>query len=520
MSYTGTIRFAMARISALLWPPRFHAEAAVLTDVGCKRKHNEDAILDASDVGLLCVADGMGGAAGGEIASQCIVETIAEHCETARTSGGTVGEVLAEAAICEANARVHQLACDGDAQGMGSTVVVLLTGACDGRGHVLHVGDSRAYHFRHRELRQVTTDHTLAQAAGLEDGDVPSIIEGRLTCAIGLDQNVEVEVTHVDICDGDLFVLCSDGLNRHVTDDEMEQWLITNHEMTLADTARSWTELAKERGGKDNISVALARIRSNPIASRLAVFRVLSVCLVALLLVGGGLGVSFHVRRNAIKLQRQRVVSQLGELSQAMAPVLLDAIIGGSETLPPSRSAHTLDQQGIECIRQAEEYVSGLVGWRKQTARTTLNRIGIQLLRSHAAAVVDALNSNRADVLKALQSGVLETDLFPPEVRDSIPTFDGLVRFSRSTGALDSWFLQLERTVEYGRLTALPRVARKYAGLVEGVAPDCALSRIAAMDLSGLDTRQAATYLEENWPFGDTRPDLLRRVDELSRPPR
>jgi protein phosphatase len=513
------IQRVRARVKARLWPARFATESVARTDVGCKRTHNEDSILDAADVGLVCVADGMGGAAGGELASQCIVEVVGHCCDEARGLATRVDVPSARSAICEANRQIHQMACDGDAKGMGSTVVVLLTGRADGQAHVLHVGDSRAYHFRNREFKQLTTDHTVAQAAGLGDGDVPSIIEGKLTRAVGLAPTVGVEVTPVQMQDGDLFVLCSDGLNRHVTDDEMREWLITKRDVPLAETAEAWIDLAKERGGKDNISIILAQVREDPATARFAALRTACFGLAMLVLVAGIVLGGFQVRARAIRAQRQTVLHSLGELSGAFPTEAAAAILAGAGEIPKATQGVFLNRQGIERLRQLEEEVAAMSGWRQRVARATLSQVEIALLRGQAAEIKERLDRNRWDALLPLVDCPLDPEVFPAEVRDSVPELNSVARFSRSVTDLDPWFVQLDRVVEYGRLTALPQIAQKYARLVEGIAPDCALTKLAAMDFAGLDAKQAATYLTQNWPFGDTRPDLLARVTELSPAP-
>ena len=236
------------------------------TDVGRKRKHNEDAFLVDDALGLYVVADGMGGHAAGEVASQQAIQSIREVLGEgkpvlegfARTPTVEARESVAELmerAILKACADIFALAgTDAGKRGMGTTVVALLVAG--NKAVVGHVGDSRAYLYRNGKAHQLTEDHTFIQeqlkrglitreqAAGAENKNV-------ITRAVGIHPQVAVDTLVTDLLPGDLFVLCTDGLHGYLVDDEVSQ--VFGQERTkLADLL---VDLALERGGKDNVTV-------------------------------------------------------------------------------------------------------------------------------------------------------------------------------------------------------------------------------------------------------------------------
>ena len=221
------------------------------SDVGLVRKNNEDAVFVDPGRGLLVVADGMGGHAAGEVASQLTVETISSEIVPSSSFWpfGRTGRErdLLITAIRNANGRVRESASqDEGRRGMGTTVVVLwLRGS---RAHVAHVGDSRIYRYRRGGLIQLTRDHAWPG----EEGNLRNV----LTRAIGAEPEVEVDHRLVDVAPGDVFLLCSDGLTRTVDDATIVQALRDAADGEAA-TAKL-IELAHGNGAPDNVTVALA----------------------------------------------------------------------------------------------------------------------------------------------------------------------------------------------------------------------------------------------------------------------
>lgn len=240
-----------------------------LTDPGQMREQNEDNIAMAAAAGLAVVADGMGGHRAGEVASRLAVEAIQRHIigtlAEAQGNGDGVIEVAAvRDAIKLANAAIYELARQQpEYAGMGSTVVAALF--YGDKLCVAHVGDSRLYRFRDTILEQVTEDHSVVQelvSRGLVTAEEArqSISKNLVTRALGIDPDVEVDVSEQDVFDDDVYLLCSDGLNDVLADGDIEM-MLTEHGRDLEATARHMVNTANTRGGPDNISVILVRAR-------------------------------------------------------------------------------------------------------------------------------------------------------------------------------------------------------------------------------------------------------------------
>lgn len=234
---------------------------ASLSDVGCVRDNNEDSIgvfpgEDPSRGTLLVVADGMGGAAAGEVASRIAVETVGERFFE---SQGPPAEALREA-LEAGNAAIHaRSGADPSLSGMGTTCTAV---AVIGREAWFgHVGDSRAYVVEQGRLRQVTRDHSLAAEFERHSGEsgAPARARNVLTRCLGVRPFVEVDVSAEPIrlaADGAL-IICSDGLCNQVDDGEI-QHVVSLHRPDGA--CRRLVQLARERGAPDNVSVAVARV--------------------------------------------------------------------------------------------------------------------------------------------------------------------------------------------------------------------------------------------------------------------
>jgi serine/threonine protein phosphatase PrpC len=247
--------------------PHVKLDAAMVTDVGVVRDHNEDsAFIDAAKH-FFVVADGMGGHAAGEVASAMAVETVKKTLEAARArvtafakkpseDGRRELVQLLQSAVLAAHQAVFQRGSrESDKQGMGTTLDVLLVAGAE--AFVAHVGDSRTYLIRDGRASQITTDHTVAEVL---------VIEGKLTIeeaqvsplrtilvnAIGVSADVGVEMAHLQLRPGDRLLLCSDGLHDYfVAETEIAERLTgAEPEKLLGEMV----ELAKERGGHDNIT--------------------------------------------------------------------------------------------------------------------------------------------------------------------------------------------------------------------------------------------------------------------------
>jgi protein phosphatase len=243
------------------------------TDTGRVRDHNEDAIGHDVDLGLLVLADGMGGLKAGEVASAMAVDVITrELTETLKNmapaqsdaeSGFAMESLAVGRAIVRANETIYQVAqSQPQCAGMGTTLVVLLL--YDDRLTVAHVGDSRLYRLRQGEFEQVTLDHSLVQELVTRGFYTPE--EAReathkniVTRALGIGEDVEYDVLEDVALPGDTFLLCSDGLNDMVEDAEIRAILADNLD-NLDAAAERLVAAANENGGRDNVSVMIARV--------------------------------------------------------------------------------------------------------------------------------------------------------------------------------------------------------------------------------------------------------------------
>lgn len=247
-------------------------EIVGLTDVGRKRSHNEDSIGTDSDLGVVVLADGMGGYKAGEVASAIAVNLILEEAREGLKSvtSGDVDEesgyshesLVIKGAIEKANETIFKTAqSQPQCQGMGTTVVAVAF--YDNRLTVAHVGDSRLYRSRDGRLDQVTTDHSLLQELIDKGFYTPeeakrSLNKNLVTRAMGIESGVSPDLQEDVVKAGDVYLLCSDGLSDLVDDDEMQS-ILDSHIDSLDSAAQRLVERANEKGGKDNISVILAR---------------------------------------------------------------------------------------------------------------------------------------------------------------------------------------------------------------------------------------------------------------------
>jgi protein phosphatase len=248
-------------------------ECVALTDTGKVREHNEDTIGVDGDIGLLVLADGMGGYNAGEVASGIAVKTIVnlvreavarEDLEGAdKDSGLARPSIILRDAIYRANKIIHQTSkTQPQCEGMGTTVVACLF--YDNRVSIAHVGDSRLYRLRAERFEQVTMDHSLLQE--LVDRGFYSAEEAQratnknyVTRALGVEPNVEVEINEQPVQKGDYYVLCSDGLSDMVEDDDIHL-TISTFGANLDSVAKQLTQLANDNGGRDNVSVVMAHV--------------------------------------------------------------------------------------------------------------------------------------------------------------------------------------------------------------------------------------------------------------------
>lgn len=247
------------------------------TDVGRKRKGNEDALLVEPRHGILVVADGMGGHAAGEVASQMVVDLfrdfyIGPSADTNRyapfqpTLQGPRDVVMMDMVLRWVNTTIYDTTKrNTDTHGMGSTAVALRLSEDGQKIAIGHVGDSRCYRIRHGLMTQLTEDHSVIQEYARRTGK--SITElvaigvnsNMITQACGLTQRVEPGVSLHDAVAGDTYILCSDGVNGELSDEEILK-CVKSANGDVAKAVQDLVQAAVEAGGRDNTTAIVCKV--------------------------------------------------------------------------------------------------------------------------------------------------------------------------------------------------------------------------------------------------------------------
>ena len=244
-----------------------------ITDEGLVRDHNEDSIGTDAALGILVLADGMGGHKGGEVASAIAVDLILKKLretlpvipagQTDEDTGYSLESMAIENAIKNANLKIFEAAQNNSKyEGMGTTVVVLVF--YDNRITIAHVGDSRLYRMRDQSLEQMTRDHTLLQEL-VDRGFYTkkeaneSLNKNLVTRAVGVNPSVDIDLLEDIALPNDIYLLCSDGLTDMIDDGLIEHTRL-NHKDDLEKMNKELIKQAKDHGGKDNVSVMLALV--------------------------------------------------------------------------------------------------------------------------------------------------------------------------------------------------------------------------------------------------------------------
>lgn len=259
----------MAAVRAL------NLQAAGMSDVGRRRRQNEDSYLVNESARLFMVADGMGGHDAGREASQFVIEIVGQSLEhyrktnlrgsdTGLSAGTLTAEECISTAISAANRRIYDenVARGYDiGRGMGATLAGIWMPNGSSRALIFHVGDSRVYLFRRGVLTQLTRDHTLYQR-WLDSGSVGEAPKKNIVLrAVGPWNGVESEVAEQVLQKGDSVIICSDGLTDMLPDERLRHVLDETSGESLQSACAAFIRDANERGGVDNITVVLANIQ-------------------------------------------------------------------------------------------------------------------------------------------------------------------------------------------------------------------------------------------------------------------
>lgn len=243
--------------------------AAGKTDTGIVRSNNEDNFIVDEKRGLLVVADGMGGHNAGEVASKMVVSIISDHLSGRQKFFGEYNNSyspstnnlnsalrLANSAVLEAAEGSPQL------QGMGTTVVAVII--CGNRLSIAHIGDSRVYLVRSGNIEQLTDDHSVINEQVKRGLITPeeaanSSTKNYLTKALGISAEMEADLSELTLLNGDILLLCTDGLSNMISDEIMlELILVAQKPDAICDLL---INMANKKGGKDNITAVIGRIR-------------------------------------------------------------------------------------------------------------------------------------------------------------------------------------------------------------------------------------------------------------------
>lgn len=247
------------------------------THVGQEREHNEDSFGLMPEYELYIVADGMGGHRAGDVASKMTIEAVYEFFKQTEKEDITwpfhfdpslpfaVNRLIT--AIQVANSRIYKESIEtNEHQGMGTTVVGIHFIDNGTTCHIAHVGDSRCYRVRDDTIELLTMDHSLINdylraAPDLTEEQLAELPRNVITRALGMQESVIVDIQSHKPEDGDIYVLCSDGLNGMLTDEEILETVVSQG-ADLDNTADRLIDFANQRGGEDNITVVLIRVET------------------------------------------------------------------------------------------------------------------------------------------------------------------------------------------------------------------------------------------------------------------
>ena len=248
-------------------------EVAALTDAGLVRSFNEDSIATDASLGLFVLADGMGGYKAGDVASGMATTMIVNELrqtlrglkpgEPGPASGRSAESDVIRKAVMHANLAILKAAeANPQYRGMGTTLALALF--CNNRLIMVHSGDSRLYRLRQNQLVQLTQDHSLLREQvelGMISSDDAKISHNRnlITCALGVDSALDPEVREEGVQPGDMYLLCSDGLNDMVDDADIEL-AMSALQANLPLAAKQLVAMANDNGGHDNVSVVLVKV--------------------------------------------------------------------------------------------------------------------------------------------------------------------------------------------------------------------------------------------------------------------
>lgn len=232
--------------------------AGVRTDPGLLRRNNQDAYGCCPGSGLFVVSDGMGGGDGGEIASRFVTDILSKAARMPRKDLSFAVDLCSEA-----NRAIAEYAAKHCMRGMGATIAgILLSPFHPEKALLFSAGDSRCYRLRDRKLRQLTTDHTVAEAVGIPEEKLEPRLRSVLTNAAGCGPNFFAEPQTLEIRSGDIYLLCSDGISRQVPESGIEK--ILRSDAPPEEKAGMLIESSLQHGGNDNATALVVEFGAIP----------------------------------------------------------------------------------------------------------------------------------------------------------------------------------------------------------------------------------------------------------------
>lgn len=258
----------MARARRRLYTKNVNVRVTCKTDVGLRRERNEDSFLYDEELGLYCVADGMGGHRGGEVASSLAVKTMLEFVRASKAQNRKYGarELLVRG-YEDASAKIYDKSHieSPELHGMGTTLVTAYRS--EGSLFVGNVGDSRAYLFADGQFWQLTEDHSLIneqlRAGLITEADLPRLTNRNvITRSVGFEREVQVDIIERPMTAGDLYLICSDGLSGLVNDDVIIDTINKHGINKPALIVSECIDEAKNAGGDDNVTVMVVTVHA------------------------------------------------------------------------------------------------------------------------------------------------------------------------------------------------------------------------------------------------------------------
>lgn len=228
------------------------------TDCGLKRTENQDAYRCLPARGLFVVSDGMGGGEGGSHAAEIVVRVLEQAASSPLKHLSSITKFA-----YQANAEIRDYAQEHNLRGMGATIAgILLSAFQPGNGMLFSAGDSRGYRLRHGALKQLTTDHTIASAMGVGEETLAKHLQGILTNVAGCGAGFFLETRELDLCAGDIYLLCSDGISRQLPEQEIKR--ILESAESPATRANALVEASLKAGGVDNATAIVLEFDTIP----------------------------------------------------------------------------------------------------------------------------------------------------------------------------------------------------------------------------------------------------------------